>query len=126
MATFKTTDEIIQIVYGLLGSISIKKYMRKKPTSANDAEYIVINCLPIPANVMQIVIFNVNYHTKDLASGVPDISKLTSNGISILNLLQKVTGPNYLIDFESQDTISEEPLGESFTNLRFSFKYINN
>ena len=126
MAMFKTTDEIIQIVYGLLGSISVKKYMRKKPTTANDTEYIVINCLPIPANVMQIVIFNVNYHTKNLASGVPDITKLMSNGISILNILQKYTGPNYLIDFESQDTISEEALGESFTNLRFSFKYINN
>ena len=126
MANFKTTDEIILIVYGLLGSISTKKYIRTKPTSAKDTEYIVINCLPIPANLMQRCIFNVNYHIKDLSSGVPDTTKLVSASISILNVLQKVTGANYLIDFESQETHSEEALGESFTNLRFTFKYINN
>jgi len=130
MANFVTTDYIIGIVYGLLSSINVKKYRITKPPlkvgQIPESEYIVINSLPIPADVMQKVFVNVNYHVLDLASGVPDSEKLLTGSNRILAVLKKVTGANYMIDFEQQETHREESLGESFSNLRFSFKYINN
>jgi hypothetical protein len=131
MADYKTTDYIIGLVYSLLGSISKPKYLKTKPTAAKDSEYIVINSLPVNANVMQKCYVNVNYHVKDIDGGpgvgfVPDEAKLESGSVSILSILEKVSTTSYLIDFETQETIREEGLGEHYSNLRFSFKYINN
>jgi len=120
---YRTTGYIIDTVYSLLSGLSVKKYKVTKPTKASDSEYIVINCLPIPANVMQVCIFNVNYHVKDKGDGIPDHEKISAGETAVLAVLEKVTASNYLIDFESQETFREE--GEHFSNLRFSFKYIN-
>lgn len=131
MATYKTTDYIIGIVYSLLGSISKPKYRNTTPdfktlNIARPPEYIVINSLPINANVMQKCYVNVNYHVKDIAAGTPDITKLEAGSASGMAALEQVTTTSYLIDFESQETIREEQLGEHYSNLRFSFKFINN
>jgi hypothetical protein len=126
MSDYKTTDYIIGIVYLLLGSITKPKYLKTKPTSANDAEYIVINSLPINADVMQKCYVNVNYHVKDIITGTPDSVKIEAGSQVVLTVLKQVTTTSYLIDFESQETIREEGLGEHYSNLRFSFKNINN
>lgn len=130
MSDYKTTDYIIGIVYSLLGAINKPKYLKTKPSKASDVEYIVINSLPINANVMQKCYVNVNYHVKDIDGGsvgfVPDEAKLLAGSESILTALKKVTATSFLIDFESQETIREESLQEHYSNLRFSFKNINN
>jgi hypothetical protein len=130
MATFKTTDEIIEIVRGLLGAITVPKHLQTKPTpKAGDApvsEYIVINALPINADVMQKCYVNVNYHVKDIAPGVKDTTKIKAGSSSVMALLKEVSGTSYMIDFENQVTFREEALGEHYSNMRFSFKYINN
>ena len=126
MSDYKTTDYIIGIVYLLLGSITKPIYLKTKPTSANDAEYIVINSLPINADVMQKCYVNVNYHVKDIITGTPDSVKIEAGSQAVLTVLKQVTTTSYLIDFESQETIREEGLGEHYSNLRFSFKNINN
>jgi len=126
MSDYKTTDYIIGIVYSLLGSITKPKYLKTKPTNAVAAEYVVINSLPINANVMQKCYVNVNYHVKDITAGTPDITKLEAGSALVLAALKEVSITAYLIDFESQETIREEGLGEHYSNLRFSFKNINN
>jgi hypothetical protein len=131
MATYKTTDYIIGIVYLLLGSITKPKYLKSKPTKSTAAEYVVINSLPINANVMQKCYVNVNYHVKDIDQGpgvgfVADITKLEAGSALVLAALKEVSTTDYLIDFEGQETIREEQLGEHYSNLRFSFKNINN
>lgn len=131
MATYQTTDYIIDIVYSLLGSITKPKYRKTKPTKSTATEYVVINSLPINANTLQKCYVNVNYHVKDKDEGtsigfVPDDAKLQAGSALILAALKEVSTTNYLIDFESQETIREEQLGEHYSNLRFSFKYINN
>jgi hypothetical protein len=126
MSDYKTTDYIIGIVYSLLGSITKPKYLKTKPTNAVAAEYVVINSLPINANVMQKCYVNVNYHVKDITAGTPDITKLEAGSALVLTALKEVSTTAYLIDFESQETIREEGLGEHYSNLRFSFKNINN
>ncbi len=131
MSTYKTTDYIIGIVYSLLGSISKPKYLKTKPSKSTAAEYVVINSLPINANVMQKCYVNVNYHVKDIDGGtgvgfIPDSTKLEAGSALVLTALKQVSTTSYLIDFESQETIREEALGEHYSNLRFSLKFINN
>jgi len=127
MATYKTTDEIIKIVEGLLGSISKPKYLKTAPQDLSPliSEYVVINSLPVNNNVMQKCYVNVNYHVKDIGPGKYDYTKLASASQTILSALEGVTASSYLIDFESQETIGEAERGEHYTNMRFSFKYIN-
>ncbi len=126
MATFKTTDYVIGVVRGLLGSITVPKYLQTKPTAVIAAEYVVINALPINADVMQKCYVNVNYHVKDIAAGVKDTTKIEAGSAAILAILKEVAATSYMIDFESQETIREEALGEHYSSLRFSFRYINN
>ena len=131
MSDYKTTDFIIDIVYSLLGSITVPKYRKTKPTKSTAGEYVIINSLPINANVMQKCYVNVNYHVKDIDGGTstgltPDDTKLAAGTALVLAALKKVTTTAYLIDFESQETIREEQIGEHYSNLRFSFKNINN
>jgi hypothetical protein len=128
VANFKINTEIVDIIYAQLASISVPKYKLLKPTGITPppAEYIVINSLPVPADVMQKVYVNVNYHVKDLASGLPDKVKLAAGSIAVLDILQKVSTTAYLIDFEGQATYQEQGQSEHFSNLRFSIKYINN
>ena len=131
MADYKTTDYVIDVVYSLLGSITVPKYRKTKPTKSTASEYVVINSLPINANVMQKCYVNVNYHVKDIDGGptvgfVPNDTRLSAGTALILAALKEVTGTNYLVDFESQETIPESQFNEHYSNLRFSFKNINN
>ncbi len=131
MADYKTTEYIIDVVYSLLGSITVPKYRKTKPTESAAAEYVIINSLPINANVMQKCYVNVNYHVKDIDGGpnigfIPNDTKLKAGSALILAALKKVTETNHLIDFEGQETIREEQLNEHYSNMRFSFKNINN
>jgi hypothetical protein len=131
MASYKTPEFIVGIVYSLLGSISKPKYSFSKPTEKKDAEYIVINAFGGDANVMQKFFVNVNYHVKDINGGpgiglIPDITKLEAGSNAVLAVLEKVSTTAYLIDFEKPEIIPEEQLGEHYSNLRFSFKNINN
>jgi hypothetical protein len=128
MADYKTSDFAIGIVYLLLGSITKPRYQKTTPANMSSTikEYIVINALPINADVMQKCYVNVNYHVKDITEGTPDLAKIEAGSNAVLNILQKVTTTAYLIDFEGQETIREEDRGEHYSNLRFSFKNINN
>jgi hypothetical protein len=130
MADYQTTDYILAIVASLLVPITVPKYIKTKPAKKADAEYIVINALPINADVMQKCYVNVNYHVRDIKdtggpSGIEDSVKIEAGSRAVLNILKKVSTTTYLIDFESQETIREEGLGEHYSNLRFSFKFIN-
>lgn len=122
---YQTTDSILGIVYGLLTSITVPKYIKTSPAKSIPKEYVVINSLPINADVMQKCIINVNYHVKDIGEGQPDTTRLIAGFNAIMNIMAKVTTTVYLIDFEGQETIREEARGEHYTNMRFSFKYIN-
>jgi len=131
MADYKTPEYIVGIVYGLLSSISKPKYHFTKPTEKKDAEYIVINAFGGDANVMQKFFVNVNYHVKDINGGpgvglIPDTVKLEAGSNAVKAILKKVSTSAYLIDFDKPEIIREEQLGEHYSNLRFSFKNINN
>lgn len=131
MANYKTTDFVIDIIYSLLGSITVPKYRKTKPSKSTATEYVVINSLPINAQTLQKCYVNVNYHVKDIDQGsgvgfVPDDVKLSAGTALVLAALEKVSAESYFIDFEGQETIREAQFNEHYSNLRFSFKNINN
>lgn len=129
--TYQTTDFVIDIVYSLLGSITKPKYRKTKPTKSTAPEYVVINALPINSQTLQKCYVNVNYHVKDIDGGlstglIPDEAKLKAGSALVMAALTSVSTTSYFIDFESQETIREDGLGEHYSNMRFSFKNINN
>lgn len=129
MANYKLTPEIVDIVYGLLSSITVPKYKASRPSLAKLGEFLVIGSLPIDADVMQFCYVNVNYYAKDIDGGtnigfVPDLIKLKAGAKLVLDILEKVSTTEYLIDFEKEQLIRDRD-EEHFINLRFSFKYIN-
>jgi len=131
MSNYKTTDFIIDIVYSLLGSITVPKYRKTKPSKSTATEYVVINSLPINAQTLQKCYVNVNYHVRDIDQGagfgfIPDETKLKAGTVLVLAALEKVSTTSYFIDFEGQETIREAQFNEHYSNLRFSFKNINN
>lgn len=131
MSDYKTTDYVIDIVYSLLGSVTVPKYRKTKPSKSTAAEYVVVNSLPINAQTLQRCYVNVNYHVKDIDGGasigfIPDDTKLNAGTALVLAALKQVSSTTYFIDFEGQETIREEQLNEHYSNLRFSFKQINN
>lgn len=128
MANYKTTDYVIGIVGGLLTSINKPKYLNSSPESipASVKEYIVINALPINADVIQKCYVNVNYHVTDIEPGKPDITKIEDGSNEVLAILKEVLTTAYLIEFDRQETIREDARDEHYSNLRFSFKNINN
>jgi hypothetical protein len=126
MSDYKTSDYAVGIVHGLLSSITKPKYLFTSPADLKATEYLVINALPINADTMQKCYVNVNYHVKDIEQGKPDVAKIQTGENAVLTILKKVSTTAYLIDFESQEIIREEARSEHYSNLRFSFKNINN
>ena len=131
MADYNTTDSVIDIVYSLLGSITVPKYRKTKPSKSTATEYVIINSLPINGQTLQRCYVNVNYHVKDIDGGsgigfIPDDTKLSAGTALILAALKQVSATLYFIDFEGQETIREAQFNEHYSNLRFSFKNINN
>lgn len=127
---YKSSDYVIDTVCGLLSSINKPKYKKNKPTLAQPDEYIVINTLGINADTMQKCRVNVNYHVKDINGGtgvgyVPDDAKIEAGTNAVKAILQKVSTTTYLIDFEGQETIYDSALNEHYSNIKFSFKQIN-
>ena len=123
----KTTDAAINRVFSLIKASAIKLpvYKLTKPTDVSASEYIVINALPISAGVMQKCTVNVNYHVKNLKSGMPDLSKLETVTASLMSLLQEDSGQRILIDFESQEYFREDEIGGHYSNIRLKVKIVN-
>lgn len=127
MSDYKLTGYVVGIVYGLLSTITVPKYRHHRPAETKDPQFVVINCLPIDANVLQKCFVNVNYHVRDISPGIPDETKLDTGAAAVLALLKEVTATNktYMIDFEGSQTFQEQGQEEHYINLKFSFKNIN-
>jgi hypothetical protein len=131
MSEYKSSEYVLGVIFGLLSPITIPKYLKNKPTNVSPDEYIVINTLGVDANIMQKCRVNVNYHVKDINAGVsigyvPDDYKLNIGINAVKAILEKISTTSYLIDFEGEEIFYEEVLNEHYSNLKFSFKIINN
>ena len=123
-----STITAAQKVYLLLDSIDMKKYLFKRDTkdTSNDEQFIIINVLPMNADVMQRCYVNVNYHCKNIVSGVPDAELMAIAFTTINNLLDAYSDSTCMIDLDRHEIFVEDSLNYSFYNLRYSFKFINN
>lgn len=121
----KTTDAAINKVFSKVKpAFVIPVYKYEKPTEKNDTEYIVINSLPINADVMQKCRVNVNYHIKDKKPGILNEEKLVSGTAAIMAVIE-VAEKGWIVEFESQEYHSEPQLNEHYSNIRLSVKIIN-
>lgn len=124
----KTTDFAINKVFSLIKASSFGKpvYKLTKPSKTSVTEYVALNALPIGPGTLQKCYVNVNYHVKDLSSGMPDFAKLEAGTATLMTFLESVTESGILIDFEQQEYFREDALGEHYSNIRLSVKIINN
>lgn len=121
----KLSSFVVDQIYQLLSSVSVKKYKDCKKTTDNPDQYIVVNSLPVNGGRVQRCFMNVNCHVKDIAEGVPNRAKLDEMATAILALIEKKTTSTLLIDVDRQELIREEQLGEHYMNLRFSVRIRN-
>lgn len=130
----KTTATAINKVYSILSDVatglSVPVFKRIKPVDTDDVEYVVVKALPINAGVMQRCIVNVNYHVADYAGGIPDIDKLETGEVSVINLLDETVDQvsdeiDIMIDFSTQEMMNNEELKEHYSNMRFLVRIIN-
>jgi hypothetical protein len=124
--TYKTSNQIIDIVITLLASIAVPKYPKTKPDALQPSEYIVVNTLGVDSELMQVCHVNVNYHVKDITPGTPDNAKIKAGEALVMAILTKVTASSYMIDFEGQHDEREPNQNEHYSNLKFRFLQINN
>ena len=127
----KTTATAINEVFtNLKAGLNVPIFKYTNPTPKKVDEYVIINSLPISADIMQKCTVNVNYHVKDLSVGIPDIEKLETGTENVLGLIQEIVNRDsefidILIDYESQETLRDEALNEHYSNIRFTVKIIN-
>lgn len=126
MSRNKLSDYVVGRVMTLLQPINLTKYKHtRKPTGTPD-EFIVVNAFSTGSGIMQKFVLNVNYHKKNLSGGVPDNLKLQSNSQAILDILEEYESADMLIEFETQEIVSESQFDEHYSSLRFSLTMINN
>lgn len=126
----KTVDAAINKAYSLLkksGGLSCPVYLYTKPTELNPAEYVVLNALPITGGVMQICRVNVNYHVQDLKDGIPDVAKLESANVKVLQLLESNSDSTNKIyfDLENQQIVRDSDDKNHYSNFRFKVTILN-
>lgn len=123
-----STITAAQKVFLILDSVNYKKYLFKRDTkdTSNEEPFIIINALPMNADVMQRCYVNVNFHCLNIVSGVPDAELMATVFDTINNLLDGYSDDTCLIDLDRHEIFVEDSLNYSFYNLRYSFNYINN
>ena len=124
----KTVNHAIDAVYSRLkgqGGLAAPVYKYTKPTSIDPAEYVVLNSMPIDSGVLQKVFINVNYYVKEMAPGVPDLTKLNAGTAAVMTLLQEHHVTGLMIDFDGQQIEWDYELSRYYSNMRFSVKLVN-
>jgi hypothetical protein len=126
MSSYKTTEDVVMTVTGLLAFFTIPVHMGTKPLSERSGKFIVVNAFEIGADVMQKCRVNVNYYVRDIEPGIKDTVAIQGANNLIINALDGVTvTDDYLIDFEGQETIPDENNDYHYSNIKFSYKQIN-
>jgi len=126
----KLTHHAINEVYSILkqaGAVACPVYKYVKPTKVTTDEYVVLNSLPISSGVLQTCRVNVNFYRKNLASGIPDVTRLQVVSQQIIDYLEMTSNrtDGIYIDFESQEIIVSDGTNECYSNLRVKVKLLN-
>lgn len=134
------TLDILDVLYTRLKSSAVDTdangglFKNARP-QGSVKEDIVINCLPVSNDMLQLATANVNIYVPDLflkigaIEGVdqyiPNISRLQTLAGLAITILKNVNLPNYFYDIVSQGIIREPEGNQHFVNIRIEFKNIN-
>lgn len=126
----KSDQAAVNEVYSILkqaGGVQCPVYKYTKPTAVTPDEFVVINTLPITSGVLQTLRINVNYHVKDLANGVPNVSRLEVMTTFVRGFLEQSNNSpdGIFIDLENQQTIQDRETGCHYSNFRLFVKILN-
>lgn len=136
-----STLDILDIVYAKLAAsdllvgttnpVSGHLYKITRP-QGSASEDVVINCLPVTSDYLQLATVNVNIYVPDLHSEynsteqyLPDLARLDTLAAMAITALYGEYRPGYFFYITSQVVYAEEATHEHFINLRVEFKNIN-
>ncbi len=123
----KTTAEAIDFVYSKLSAASgiTNVYKLTKPSNSKKDEFIVINSLPVNADVLQRCVVNVNCHVADITEGTPDLIKLKNVTSQVVSLFEALKENPTFVYFDGQEFFREPELKMHYSNIRLSVKLLN-
>ncbi len=135
-----TTLDILDILYaqltasdlvGTTNSITGSIYKLTRPVDSVK-EDIVINCLPVTNNLLQLATVNVNIYVPDFHATVsgtqqylPDLARLDTLAAMAITALDNINMPGYYFYVASQVVYNEEAIHQHFINIRIEFRNIN-
>lgn len=131
--TFQAVDAIYKALNdgGFESLITGQLYKGERPTGS-EKEDVVINCLPMSNDQVQLATVNVNIYTPDLEmkiDGVPQfiandrrLKSLCESAISLLEFVADDLHDFYVV---SQSVVPEESIHQHFVNLRLEYKFYN-
>lgn len=136
-----STLDIIQIVYdklvasdlviGTTNDISGQVYKITRPMDSV-LEDIVVNCLPVTGDLIQLATVNVNIYVPDLHATVagvrqylPNLARMDTLAAMAITALDNINTPGYYFYIASQVVYQEQAIHQHFINLRIEFKNIN-
>lgn len=135
-----TTLDILDIIYtqlatsdlvGTTNNITGSIYKLTRPMDSTK-EDIVINCLPVTGDLLQMATVNVNIYVPDFHATVdsvqqyfPDLARLDTLAAKAITAVDNTNTAGYFFWVASQTIFVEEAIHQHFINLRVEFKNIN-
>lgn len=115
------TFDAIDIVYSIVTNKGLPVFKLVKP-SGDEAEYIVINSLPVSGDFHKKCLVNVNIHVKDIkipnSTTAANTSRLKQLAALYAPLLEKNITTVAQIYLESQGIERDNSVGAHFINYR--------
>lgn len=135
-----TTFIVIDTIYAKIAASALdiatngELYKLKRPLDSTK-EDIVINCLPISGEQVQLATANVNIHVPDILLDIdgkeqfmPDTVRLKTLADMADSLLKDVSAAGYYYYIASQATLQDQnhSTPNHFINVRIEFRSYNN
>jgi phosphoribosylpyrophosphate synthetase len=122
------SDEAITQIIQIISSVSDLTIFPYTRQTTEEDSFIVVNTLPLPNDVLQKSVINVNIHTKDI-QGYVNNAFLNAEKRKVIEAVENhVPDNNNYLDFHFQaegGTFQEPEINEHYVNLRFEYYLLN-
>lgn len=132
-----TTFDITNIIYLALTDAGFEaeitgEVCKDERRANSDKEDVVINCLPVLNDQVQLATVNVNIYVPDIESKSNNVSQYLPNHKRLSELankakeiLEEVYSDEYDYSIQQQGTPKEDAIHQHYVNLRIEFKFYN-
>lgn len=132
--TFEAVDAIYKVLNdgGFESLITGRMYKDVERPTGSTKEDVVINCLPMSNDQVQLATINVNIYVPDLEIKVDSKPQFIKNTMRLksladaaISLLEFVADDLHDFYIESQGVVPELSIHQHYVNLRIQYKYYN-